>query len=302
VLKDGHVIFERYYDGFQPRDTHTWASMSKSVVGVIALRLAKKGVVDLAAPVSRYVPELAGSPFGTATLQQNLDMHVSATYPKDLPPDRGMFAAAGVTPAPPGAPTTIHDFLRVVLPGSEPSGVNFYYQNGSTEAVAWALERASGQTLPDLVRQYVWTPMGASEDGYYLLDRSRTAFASGGLFSTLRDLARFGEFIRQGLANDGDAAVGQRLLSWSQATPSTSSRLKYRDFWWHDQRAAFAIGRYGQRLAVIPDKHLVIAQFGAYEDNRPRATTTAEGAANHSPDLRDSEAFEALALAIADRL
>lgn len=64
VLRDGKVVFERYYDAFGPRGTHNWASMSKSIVGVLALRLAKSGEVDLKAPLALYVPELADTPFG----------------------------------------------------------------------------------------------------------------------------------------------------------------------------------------------------------------------------------------------
>lgn len=198
VLHDGRIVFERYYDGFGPRDTHNWASMSKSVIGLLALRLAEDGVVDLDAPTARYAPELAGSPFGTATLQQNLDMRAAVAYPADLPPDRGLFAAAGLAPVQPGAPASIHAFLRAVLPADHPHGARYYYQNGSTEAVAWALERAAGASIPDLVNRHVWTPMGASDDGYYVLDREGVAFAAGGLSSTLRDLARFGELVRRG--------------------------------------------------------------------------------------------------------
>lgn len=301
VLRDGGVAFEAYYDGFGPDGVHNWASMSKSIIGVLALRLAKDGAIELAAPVSRYVPELASTPFGAATLQQNLDMQVSVAYPKDLPPDLGLFAAAGLAPLRPGAPASIHDFLRAVLPGSEPHGSLFYYQNGSTEAVAWALERASGRALPDLVAEYVWTPMGASNNGYYLLDRQGTAFSAGGVSSTLRDLARFGEFVRIGLGAQGEEATSRRLLSGEGAVAAPGRDLRYRDFWWHGERGPIALGRFGQRLAIVPDKGLVIAQFGAYEDDRPRATTTEEAAKPKAADLRDGEAFEALARAIADR-
>lgn len=301
VLKDGQVVFEAYYDGFGPTGLHNWASMSKSIVGVVALRLAKAGVIALDAPVSRYVPELAATPFGAATVQQNLDMQVSVAYPKDLPPDLGLFAAAGLAPVRPGAPASIHDFLRVVLSGAEPHGSQFYYQNGSTEAVAWALEQASGKNLPDLVKEYIWAPMGASADGYYLLDRQGTAFSAGGVSSTLRDLARFGEFVRTGLAKQGDAATPQRLLSSDGAKTAPGRELRYRDFWWYGRGGPIALGRFGQRLAIVPEKGVVVAQFGAYQDERPRATSTEEAAEPKAADLRDGEAFEALAVAIADR-
>jgi CubicO group peptidase (beta-lactamase class C family) len=302
VLRDGGVVFEAYYDGFGPESFHNWASMSKSIVGVLALRLAREGAIKLTEPVSRHVPELASTPFGAATVQQNLDMQVSVAYPKDLPPDLGLFAAAGLAPLRPGAPANIHDFLRAVMVGSEPHGSRFYYQNGSTEAVAWALERASGRALPDLIAEYVWTPMGASDNGYYLLDRQGTAFAAGGVWSTLGDLARFGEFVRTGLNAQGDAAMARRLLSADGAKTAPGRDLRYRDFWWHGERGPIALGRFGQRLAIVPEKGLVIAQFGAYEDERPRATTTEEAAKPKAADLRDGEAFEALALAIAERL
>lgn len=135
--------------------------------------------------------------------------------------------------------------------------------------------------------------MGASDDGYYVLDREGVAFAAGGLSSTLRDLARFGELVRRGQAP-------RRILTGQGAQPVPGRGFGYRDFWWRGDQGAFALGRYGQRLAVIPRKRLVIAQFGAYEDERPRATTSETAAGGRMPDLRDHEAFQSLAAAIAN--
>jgi len=301
VMKDGKVVFEQYYDGFGPRGTHNWASMSKSVVGVVALRLAAAGKIDLAAPLSRYVPELGETPFGKASVRDNLDMRVSVAYPPDLPPDLGLFAAVGLIPAKPGAPASIHDFLRAALPGAVPNGSQFYYQNGSTEAVGWALERASGKPLAQLVTENIWTPIGAADDGYYLVDRQRSVFASGGLSSTLRDLARFGEYVRT-LDKRGEGAIAQSVLAWEGVRDAPGHDFHYGSFWWHGKRGAYALGRYGQRLAIIPDKGIVIAQFGAYEDDRPRAVAGSESATNVAADMRDGEAFQALAVAIADQV
>ena len=36
VLHRGVIVFERYYDGFEPRQPHIWASMTKSVTGLLA--------------------------------------------------------------------------------------------------------------------------------------------------------------------------------------------------------------------------------------------------------------------------
>ena len=51
-------------------------------------------------------------------------------------------------------------------------------------------------TLSDLLSERIWMPMGAEEDAHYHVDRIGTESGGGGLSTTLRDLARFGETIR----------------------------------------------------------------------------------------------------------
>ncbi|MDB5295945.1 MAG: beta-lactamase family protein, partial [Phycisphaerales bacterium] len=77
VLHRGRVVYERYLDGMTPDRPHQWASMTKAVTGLLAAVLADAEAVDLSRPVAAYVPELADSPFGRATVQQNLDMEVA---------------------------------------------------------------------------------------------------------------------------------------------------------------------------------------------------------------------------------
>jgi len=99
VLHRGRVVHEGYYGGMDMHDAHGWASMSKSVVGLLAAQWVEEGRLNLAAPVSRYVSELADTPFGKAPVQQNLDMEVALAYLPQLPPDIGLFTAAGLLPA-----------------------------------------------------------------------------------------------------------------------------------------------------------------------------------------------------------
>lgn len=297
VLKNGRIVFEQYYDGFGPGGFHNWASVSKAIVGILAQQLAAEGSLDLDQPLGRYVPDLAQSPFGRATVRANLDMQVAAAYPAALPPDRGLFAAVGLAPAPAGAPATIGDFLKIVGTGDTSRGAQFYYQNGSTEAVAAALEQASSQPLAALVTKRIWEPAGAADDGYYLVDRSQAAFASGGFSSTLRDMARFAEFIRL------KAAKGQLpALGWRGAEQVPGRSFRYRSFWWLDPQGAIGLGRFGQRIAILPKQGVVVVQFGAYADDRPRQLSGGGGAATTAGDLRDGEAFQALVHAIARQL
>lgn len=130
VLHNGRVVYKRYLDSFGPREMHVWASMTKSVTGLIAAMLIEDGVLDPDARLAHYMPELAGSPFGEATVQQNLDMEVQVSYPSSLPPDLGLFAAVGFVPRREGAPDNIYDFLEVARGTTQASaGDTWYYQN-----------------------------------------------------------------------------------------------------------------------------------------------------------------------------
>ena len=60
VLRAGTVVFERYKT-MRPFDKHNWFSCTKSTVTVSAALLEYEEKVDVMKPVSRYLPELAGS-------------------------------------------------------------------------------------------------------------------------------------------------------------------------------------------------------------------------------------------------
>lgn len=313
IMHGGKIVYERYFNGMQARDVHSWASMAKSMVGLITMQLAQQQKIDLNAPLASYVPQLRDSPFGQATVQQNMDMQVALKYPPTLPPDIGMFIAAGLLPARNGMPDSIRSFLKIPQALARPEGGIFYYQNGSTEAVAWALERVTGRSLSDLVREMVWEPMGAQDQAYYPLDSAGVEFASGGLHSTLRDAARFGELIRNQGRVQGRQVVAAQAMQRILATPSaanqalvaqsgraTSSGTGYASFWWHPIQASGAViasGRFGQRILVDPANALTIVQFGTYPDTRARPVTAGQAISRQEHALRTDDGLVALARA-----
>ncbi|MBL1998463.1 6-aminohexanoate hydrolase, partial [Klebsiella pneumoniae] len=79
------------------------------------------------------------------------------------------FGAVGIVPRKPDAPDTIYDFLKVVHATGRPDhsvdGGVWYYQNGSPEAVAWALRRITGKSWSQLVTEMIWSHV-ADDDAY----------------------------------------------------------------------------------------------------------------------------------------
>ena len=288
VLHRGKPVYERYLDSFSPEQPHIWASMTKSVTGLLAASLIAEGKLAPDAKLSSYVPELAGTPFGEATLQQNLDMQVEAVYPAKVPPDIGLFAAAGIVPRQPDMPDNIYSFLQAAtLPAQASATPIWYYQNGSPEAVAWAMRRVTGKSWSALVSERIWSQF-AEDDAYSQIDTLGTEMASGGMSSTLRDAARFAEAIRLAWTSPADTSAfaqavrlalrpndNQNLIAQS---PKAKDRTgyAYRDYWYQKNDGDGSIeaaGRFGQRIYINPKHELVIVKMSSAPDMAPRATS-----------------------------
>ncbi|MCY1502265.1 6-aminohexanoate-dimer hydrolase [compost metagenome] len=317
VLHKGAVVYERYFDGFSARQPHIWASMTKSVTGLLATQLIAEGKLDPQARLAQYVPELAGTPFGEATVQQNLDMEVAVTYPDGVPPDLGLFAATGLIPRKPGMPGDIYAFLQVArrTEGGD-KGPLFFYQNGSAEAVAWALRRITGQTWSDLVAERIWSRF-AADDAYVQVDELGTEMASGGISCSLRDTARFAELVRRERSRrDGGDSLTQAVRALFEPNDNQAlfakgnlqmgrSGYSYRNYWYQKNDGAGSLeagGRFGQKLYINPERQLVIVKLSSTPDLAPRATSANAAPKTARRPIDSAEAFNAMVDALLQAL
>jgi CubicO group peptidase (beta-lactamase class C family) len=298
VVHRGRIVHERWIH-MRPHDLHATASVSKAVLGLLAGVLSSRGELDLARRADAVVPEMTGSAMGDATLQQLLDMQGAMVRPAmgDRPgmvggQDGGAYEILGLMPR---AASTPADFYSWVLakPRFGAPGERFYYDNGQVEAVAWAIRRATGTPIAELVGELLWAPMGAERDAWYACDETGAEMAAGGLAATLRDLARLGETMRRGGASNGrqvvpEAFVADTLRGGDRAMFAASDfgprmpGASYRNFWWiaHDPFDGFhAIGRYGQRIYVAPRAELVVAHVGSMEGPPPHPNDAVLGRA-----------------------
>lgn len=281
VLHRGRIVFERYFGALAPEKQHIAMSVTKSFTGVLAGMLVAEGAVDPEAPVTAYVPELAPSGFGDASVRQVMDMTTGLAYSEVYTdPESGVFAlrrANGMAPPVPGAPpTSLLDYLTTIAKQGEHGRV-FAYKTVNTDVLAWIIRRASGKALAQLLSERIWQPMGAEEDAYYTVDRLGIESGGGGLNTTLRDLARFGEVMRcRGIFNGrrilpervaDDIARGGDRDKFAPAGYATLPGWSYRNQWWvsHDGHGVFmARGIHGQSIYVDPKAEMVIARYASH--------------------------------------
>ncbi|ANW02633.1 serine hydrolase domain-containing protein [Bradyrhizobium icense] len=282
VLHRGKLIYERYFGALKPHKPHIAMSVTKSFTGTLAGILVVEGRIDPQAPVTDYVPELKASAFGDARVHEAMDMTTGLEY-TEVYTDKnsgvfGLRRANGMAPIEPGyeGATNIFDFLCAQRKQGE-HGKAFAYKTVNSDVLAWICRRASGMTLSDLLSERIWIPMGAEEDAHYHVDRIGTESGGGGLSTSLRDLARFGETIRNHGRFNGRQVVPSQVVEdiarggdpekFKPAGYTTLPGASYRNQWWvtHNAHGAYmARGVHGQGIYIDPKAEMVIARYASH--------------------------------------
>jgi hypothetical protein len=282
VLHRGRVVYEKYFPSLAADRQHIAFSVTKSFIGTLAAMLVTEGKLDPNATVTKYIPELAESAFGDATVQQVLDMTTALDYSEDYADPNASFVpyarAAGMLPSPPGytGPATIYDFLKTIRKNGE-HGKEFHYRSPNTDVLGWLIWRVTGQPADVVLQERIWSRLGAEGDAYMALDRTGTPLAAGGFNTRLRDLARFGEAIRLGGKWNGQQVVPGPIVEEIRrgASPeafafggyATLPGWSYHNQWWisHDDHGAFmARGIHGQAIYIDPKAEMVIARYASH--------------------------------------
>lgn len=268
VLSDGRLAYEWYADGVRPDETHLVFSVTKSVCGLVAASLIAEGSLDPSAGVVDYLPEVAGSGYGTATVRDVLDMTAAVAFTEDYDGDdiQRYRKASGQIPS--ESREGIHEYVSQI-PGRGAHGEAMQYISPTADIGGWLCERATGRSLADLIGEYVWTPMGGEADGDLLIDRYGASRASGGLCAAPRDMARIGHLLLSTdghlAATFGDIKIPGSPEAWNRGTLGDFiPGAAYRDFWYQLADSVFmAAGIFGQRLYIDVERRVVIAQLSS---------------------------------------
>lgn len=302
VLHKGRIVYERYFGALKPHGQHVAQSVTKSFFGMIGATLVADGTIDENAVVAKYVPELKDTAFGNATVRQVLDMTTGLKYSENYADPKAEVwdhvRAGGVLPRPPGyaGPKTFYEFLQTVQPEGE-HGQAFAYKTVNSDALGWIIRRATGKSIGENLHERVWSKLGVEQDAFFSVDSAGNEFAGGGLNTSLRDLARFGEMMRLDGFYNGQQIIPKIVIEdirkggdkahFAKAGYALLPGWSYRNMWWvsHNEHGAYlARGIHGQTIYIDPKAEMVIARYASHPI-----------AANAGNDPTSLPAFHALA-------
>ena len=284
ILHDGKIIYERYPAGLKPNGIHAAMSVTKSFIGFLASILIAEKTIKPEKLVTDYLPELSKSGFAGATVQQVLNMTTAIQYSEDYNNPNAevwQYSQAGnpFKSEKYTGPKNIYKFLETVkkIPKQE-HGELFGYKTINTEVMGWIISRVTNMCVTELISKKIWIPMGASTDGLFLLDSAGKAQAGGGFSLNLRDMAIFGEMLRnkgkmgnkQIIPEEAVELVSRggdpKVFAKSEEYPKLKG-WSYHNFWWitnNSHEAYMARGVHGQAIYIDPKAKMVIARFASH--------------------------------------
>ncbi|HZS83396.1 MAG TPA: serine hydrolase [Stellaceae bacterium] len=279
VLQSGRVLLERYAQGHSAATQHLVFSISKSMAAALAGVLVAQGKLDCSRQVTDYVPELHGSGFAGASVQNLLDMTVAVAFEEEYETtDSDVLRyrrASGWDPPMPDTVTGIRPYVCGLDGSGNPHGEICQYCSVCTDVLGWVIERVGGASYPTLFSELIWKPMGAESDAYIVLDPFGVPRTAGGICATLHDVARFGTLMLYPATKGpiplagfvADTFGNRNKKAWKLGNLAYFlEEGAYRNQWYLDDdrpSVCMGVGIHGQWLYVDRDKELVIVKFSS---------------------------------------
>jgi CubicO group peptidase (beta-lactamase class C family) len=191
---------------------------------------------------------------------------------------RAIARRPGGTRANPALASDLRSFLVTLRRDESPHGAKFHYVSPNSDLLGWILERAGGAPYARLLSELIWKKLGTEADAHVTIDKQGAARAAGGICIVLRDLARFGEMVRNFGRTGGEQIVPRWWIedilnngdqrAWL-AQPTAARFLpngRYRSQWYmigNASGAHCAVGIHGQWIYIDPAAEMVIAKLSS---------------------------------------
>ena len=295
VLHNGKIVAEEYFHGMRRDTKHFVLSVHKSIVASVIASLVADSKLSLEARVDSYVPELKESPYKGATIRQAFDMLTSVDY-SYLPSntERSTFETHRDSLLESSRyrrlPVGTQDFLLTLPVLDRAHGTAMRYKESDPAVLIWAAERVEGKRFATIVRDRLWSKIGAEYELEAVCDP--VGFWTHYVSCTARDLARWGQMLADGGRCGQHSVVPDWFIDDIRTNASVEllgqepfvgaflpDGIGYRSFFYLDSRgrdAIAAMGGYGQLCYISPDTKTVIVVYSSPSPFAERSATGRE--------------------------
>lgn len=265
AVQRGEIVLERYALGRTKDDRWTSFSVGKSITSLLLGAALQDGSIgSLADPVTKYIPQLAGSGYDGVTVRQLITMTSGVKWNEDYADPNSDVAASSFWPGEPGFNPLVSYMRR--LPRAAEPGTVFSYKTGETDMAGILVAYATGRGLADYLSEKIWAPFGMEQDAVWIVDGGSIERGGCCISMTLRDYARVGLFTLSGGMVEGKRVISEAYLreaTTNQLLPPASGSYGY--FWWIGPDDNYsARGIFGQMIHIDPSRELIVVVNAAF--------------------------------------
>jgi CubicO group peptidase (beta-lactamase class C family) len=270
VIRDGKLLYEKYWQGHDPTTPQLSYSVAKSYSSALVGVAIERGDLDsIDQSVADFLPSWQGTPNEAITIRHLLSMTSGLKW------------------------SAFSDYVSMVTFADDHSqfaeeldlngtpGAEWTYHNGGVQLLEPVFRAATGMTMEAYAEAYLWSRIGMTASWAKDPAGNPTAYAS--VVASCRDHARLGYLYMHGGAWAGEQVVP---ASWVSETTEPSQNLNqgYGYLWWlngqspaidglmnpfdgfispaspPDMFAAWGFGN--QFIDVIPSLDMIVVRFG----------------------------------------
>jgi len=270
MARGGRIMLETYWSPFTEETHHRMNSITKSFMAIAVGLLIEEGKISLDDKIVSFFPEKVPS---------DADEYTKSLTVKNLLEMRTSMVRSGVHWVRDGINDRISDYFAVKA--QRPADTLFHYDSTGAFILGAIVEKVSGKSLTDYLKDKLLRKLGFSENTDCILGPDGYSWADSGLLCRQRDLLAFASFIKDGGIWQGERLMNEDFLRRAVSKISDSHETGYNSYEtegygyqiWRFFGGGFAfLGAGDQLMICIPDKDLIfICTADNQEDSKSRA-------------------------------
>ena len=145
-------------------------------------------------------------------------------------------------------------------------GEKYDYQSAAPQLLGFAVRRACGKTLAELLTEKIWSKIGMECDAKWSTDEDGMEKTFCCIHATARDFAKIGQLLLNRGKWKGETIVSEDFID-RMLQPTEENKAFGYTVWANDDakvKYRFLYGFLGQFIIIIPEKNMVIVKMGHY--------------------------------------
>ncbi len=266
ILKDGKILFERYFNKYGIDKTHGSFSVSKAMLATMLGLVIEDGLISsITDPITKYIPELLDNDpdFQKITVKHLFEMTSGIEI-------RGKDASLLGDLAKTYYGNNWARFMATIELDTVP-GVRHQYNQTDAQLISFILARVTGSTLSDYFSEKIWQPIGANTAFWstYKKDDLEKGFCC--ISARVQDYAKFAQLYLQNGQWEGKQIIPKEWIAYTtkQSPKECKWICDFHRFWFPSTDGIYdytAQGYNGQMIYINPNENIAILRFGKKQE------------------------------------